>query len=118
MAHEPNPAPELKRLALRTSEATAQGAQAFLRLLPLADRHDSGQARRVAGFLASTYNSEAFPFDLYELRTVDEVIGDDMLLCLDTLRWGRADLHTLVPDGDRRVRAVLEQWGIAWPERS
>ncbi|MBL8302439.1 MAG: hypothetical protein JNM26_06670, partial [Ideonella sp.] len=57
-------------------------------------------------------------FDLYELRTVGKAIGDDMLLCLDALRWGRADPHTLVPDGDRRVRAVLEQSGSAWPERS
>ena len=46
----------------------------------------------------------------------DEAIAGDMLLCIDALRWAQADLHTLVPDGDRRARAVLEQHGLKWPE--
>ena len=39
-----------------------------------------------------------------------------MLLCIDFLRWGQADLYRLVPDGERRVRAVIEKWGLKWPE--
>ena len=39
-----------------------------------------------------------------------------MLLCFDALRWGQSDLNSLVPDGDRRVRAVIDQWGLKWPE--
>ena len=39
-----------------------------------------------------------------------------MLCCLDALRWARADLYTLVPDGDARVRAVIDRWGLRWPE--
>jgi citrate lyase beta subunit len=35
---------------------------------------------------------------------------------VDALRWGHADLHALVPDGDARVRAVIERWGLRWPE--
>ena len=53
-------------------------------------------------FIAATYNGEAFPIVLFELRAVDEAISDDMLLCIDALRWGQSDLHSLVPDGDRR----------------
>lgn len=41
-----------------------------------------------------------------------------MLCCLDALRWGRADLHTLIPDGDARVCAIVESWGLRWPEGS
>lgn len=104
-----------QRIGQRKSEATAKGGQAFLRLLKTAETHETGQVRRIARFLAATYNGEAFPFDLYELRAVDEAIGDDMLLCIDALRWGQADLHTLVPDGDPRVRAVIERWGLTWP---
>ena len=74
------------------------GAQAFARLLNLAEERDSGQIRRIARFLAATYNGQAFPFDLFELRAVDIAIGDDMLCCLDALRWARADLYTLVPE--------------------
>ena len=67
-------------------------------------------------FLAATCNGEAFPFDRFELRVVDEAISDDMLLCLDALRWGQTDLRSLVPDGVRRVRAVIDLWGLKWPE--
>jgi hypothetical protein len=87
---------------LRKGEAAAKDGRAFQRLLQLAETRDSGQVRRVALFIAATYNEEAFPFDLVELRAVDEAIGDDMLLCLDALRWGHSDLHSLVPDGDQR----------------
>ena len=99
-------------LSLRATQA---GAQAFARLLKLAETRDSGQIPRIARFLAATYNGQAFQFDLFELRAVDIAISNDMLCCLDALRWGRADLHTLIPDGDARVRAVIERWGLRWP---
>jgi hypothetical protein len=100
----------------RAQAAQAKAAQAFARLLHLAETRDSGQIRRVALVLAALYNGQAFPLDLYELRAVDVEIGDDMLSCIDALRWARADLHTLVPDGDRRVQAVIAAWGLKWPE--
>ena len=102
----------------RSRAATAVGAQAFARLLCLAEERDSGQIGRVVRFLAATFNGQAFPLDLFELRAVDVAISDDMLQCLDALRWGSADPHTLVPDGDRRVRAVIARWGLRWPEDS
>lgn len=97
-------------------QATQTGAQAFARLLKLAEERDSGQIPRIARFLAATYNGHAFSFDLFELRAVDVAISNDMLCCLNALRWGRADLHTLIPDGDARVRAVIDRWGLRWPE--
>ena len=102
--------------ASRSHDATVNGAQAFARLLALAEQRDSGQIRRVVAFIAATYNGDAFPFDPFELRAVDIAISDDMLRCLDALRWARADLHTLVPDGDARVRAVIASWGLRWPQ--
>ena len=107
---------KIERLRHRSSTATAQGGQAYGRLVHLPETRDSGQIRRIAQFIASTYNGQAFPFDLFELRGLDEAIGDDVLLCLDALRWGQTDLHSLVPDGDRRVRAVIDLWGLKWPE--
>ena len=102
MAHPLDPDDEMQRMVLRKGEATAKGGHAFQRLLQLAETRDSGQVRRVALYIAATYNGESFPFDLFELRAVDEAISDDMLLCIDALRWGQTDLHSLVPDGDRR----------------
>ena len=107
---------EIASFEALSRDATATGAQAFARLLTLAEERDSGQIARVARFVAATYNGAAFPLDPFELRAVDVAIGDDMLRCLDALRWARADLHTLVSDGDARVRAVIARWGLRWPE--
>ena len=107
---------EMESMRLRSSEATAKGGEAFARLLTLAEMRNSGQIPRIAKFIASTYNGDAFPFDLFELRALDIEISDDMLLCIDALRWGRVDLYSLIPDGDKRVKAVIELWGLKWPE--
>lgn len=95
--------------------AQARAAQAYARLLLLAETRDSGQIRRIVQFLASTYNSTAFPWDPFDLRSVDVAISDDMLACLDALRWGKADLHGLVPKGQKRMAAVIDLWGLKWP---
>ena len=67
----------------RAIAAQASAAHAYARLLSLAEDRDSGQARRIARFLASTFNGQAFPLDPYQLRAVDVAIGNDMLCCLD-----------------------------------
>jgi hypothetical protein len=102
--------------AERAAKAQAAAAQAYARLLDLAEKRDSGQIVRIARFLASTFNGQAFPLDPFELRAVDIEISDDMLTCLDALRWAKADLYQLVPDGQRRVMAVIDAWGLKWPE--
>ena len=107
---------ELALQEMRSCDITAAGAHAFARLLRMAEERDSGQIVRIAHFIAATYNGEAFKLDPFELRAVDIAISDDMLHCLDALRWGRADLYTHVPDGDARVRAVIERWGLRWPD--
>ncbi len=97
----------------RAQQVQAKAAQAYLRLVELAERSDTGQARRVARFLASTYNGERYPLDLFELRALDIELSDDALTCIDALRWGRADLYKLLPDGERRIAAVITSWGLA-----
>jgi hypothetical protein len=87
-------------------------------LVELAERSDTGQARRVARFLASTYNGEAYPFDLFDLRVLDVTLSDDALVCIDALRWGRADLYKLLPNGERRIAAVISNWGLDKSEDS
>ena len=99
----------------RSRDATSRGPEAYVRLLTLAEHHDSGQIARVVRFIAATYNGQVFSFDLFDLRTLDVAISDDMLLCLGALRWGVADLYKLVPDGDARVRAVIDRWQLCSP---
>lgn len=70
----------------RSCAAQGAAAQAFGRLLHVAETRDTGQARRIARFLASCYNGEAYPLDVFDLRAVDVEVSDDMLKCLDALR--------------------------------
>ena len=107
---------ELDSFEPRSRDATATGTQAFARLLQLAEQRNSGQIVRVVQFIAATSNGQAFTFDLFDLRALDIEISDDMLRCLDALRWARADLYALVPDGDARVRSVIDRWGLQWPD--
>lgn len=100
----------------RAQKAQAAAAQAYERLLTLTEKSSSGQVRRGAYFVAATFDGQTFPLDLFELRAVDVAIADDMLACLDALRWGRSDLYKLVPDGHSRILRMCEAWGITWPE--
>jgi hypothetical protein len=99
----------MARCTARSQKATPKAERAFARLLKIAEQGDSGQKRRVAAFIAGTFNGRAFPFDLFELRAVDVAISDDMLCCLDALRWARADPYMLVPNGEARVREIVRR---------
>ena len=68
----------------------------------------------IARFIAGTYNGSVYPFDLFQLRELDMEIGDDVIICLEALGWGKADLHKLVPDGQARVENVIRLWEL-WP---
>ena len=117
MTHQANTLTDaLDSFEPRSRDATAIGAQAFAHVLALAGQRNSGQIVCVVRFIAATYNGQAFTFDLFDLRALDIEISHDMLRCLDALRWARADLYTLVRDGDGRVRSVIDHWGLQWPD--
>lgn len=96
----------------RSDTAEAAAVAAYERLLQLAEAGFSGQARTVAQFVAATFDGQSFGFDLFDLRTVDMSIADDMLVCLDALRWGKADLYKLVPDGYSRIVSMCKVRGL------
>jgi hypothetical protein len=112
---DPNDFERLGAWDARARAAQASAAQAYARLLQWAEDSDCGQARTIARFIASTFDGMSFPLDPFDLRSVDVAISDDMLACLDALRWGRADLYKLVPDGRERILAMLKAWGLPWP---
>src|SRR4051812_22738115 len=66
---------EIAACDARSVWATQTGAQAFARLLKLAEERHSGQIQRIARFLAATYNGDAFKLDPFELRAVDIAIS-------------------------------------------
>lgn len=90
---------------------TAQAAQAFNRLLQRATGPDSGQAGRVAAFIATVVGRAKF--DIYELRALDVEISDDVLVCMDAIRWGKVHLTETVPGGLERAEAICREWGYS-----
>ena len=50
--------------------------------------------------------------DLFDLRALDIAVSDDILICMDALRWAKTDLFNLVPDGYKCTERVLHTWGI------
>jgi hypothetical protein len=93
------------------AEREARGLAALERLLPIAAR-DTGQSGRVRNFLLGLYNGQAFPFDLTDLRMLDDAIQEDVLAVLSMDIDGPAvEIHC------RPGARIIEQWAReAWPE--
>lgn len=97
---------------VRARQSLANGGRAFERLLSVAEKKaDTGQAGVVVSFIASVVGLSNF--DLYDLRRLDVDSADDVMACIDTIRWRKAHLADLVPDGWSRARAISADWGFA-----
>lgn len=96
----------------RVPQAQARAALAYRRLVAVAEQRDTGQARHVEKSIAGNVIREAPPFDLFELRALDVSLAGDELACIDALRWAKADLHKLLPDGEHRIAILLTPWGL------
>jgi hypothetical protein len=96
----------------KAGEIQAKAAHGYSRLLSIAESEDTGQAQKIAKFLAATFNSQSFPLDLFEMRNLDFSIRDDMILCIDAHMRANADLYKLVPNGYARVKRVIEKWHL------
>lgn len=96
--------------ARRSNKATVAAAEAFDRLVRFAEASDTGQARWAARFVAAVIGAR--PYDMYDLVALDVAISDDMLLCLDAVRWKRVALADLVPNGRERCIALCKARGL------
>ena len=100
----------------RARQSLAESGQAFERLLSLAEKQvDTGQVSVIASFIASVVGFRLF--DLYALRSLDVEIADDVLTCIDAIRWSKAHLADLVPDGWSRAHAICADWGFSPVQR-
>ncbi|KQP15572.1 BPSL0761 family protein [Pseudorhodoferax sp. Leaf265] len=94
----------------RATTGTAAAARAFERLLSFAERSGTNQTGVVSKFIASVVGWTHF--DLYDLRRLDSPIADDILLCIDGIRWGRCAIPDLLPDGPQRALRVSQSIGF------
>lgn len=93
----------------RTVAARAAGLPALLRLVDVA-LGDTGQSRVCGRLLLGLYNGSAFPFNLVELRLLDQALWQDCMAVLAMDQSPRQEVHQLVENGP----AIWEELKAAW----
>jgi hypothetical protein len=95
-------------------EAIMEGARPALEILETAIRENptTGQAGRLARFLAAIYNGYDYSFDLTELRALDTRLAN---ACLDYLNYDRLckrEVHHHLSGGDRELQRWIENYRV------
>lgn len=93
------------------NERHQQGQAALKRLMVVAEGH-SGQCRFIARFLLGLYNGDRFPFDLTDLRCIDQDLFDDCMMVLVMDSQPKQEVHLYFENGGARFEALAEQWGV------
>lgn len=96
--------------------ASALGAQSFHRLLLVAEgredeiglRVSGNDAAAVAAFISDLAGDIAFHF--VDLRCLKHDLDEDIIRCIDAIRWAKQDLYNSVPDGFIRSCEVVKVW--------
>lgn len=89
-----------------------RGAAALQRLFTVANGH-SGQCRYIARFLLGLYNGTRFPFDLTDLRAIDDALFEDCMVVLRMdARLTRREVHLYVEGGGKAFERLVKDWGV------
>lgn len=90
-----------------------EGKAALFRLYEIA-QGDTGQSRVIARFLVGLYNGSAYPFDLTDLRTIDDKLFEDCMTLLHMdARHCVQEVHNYFDDGSRRWKKLISDWNLA-----
>jgi len=92
-------------------KAIATGVPALERLMEIAERNASGQARYISLFLLGLYNGPRFPFDLTNLRAIDGSLQDDCLAVLEMdAKACLQEVHEYFTNGDIRFEKFAKRF--------
>lgn len=114
-----NPSPEsleslafLDRVRQQRQQQAARiekGVPALQRLLALAEQ-DSGGSRVAAGLLLGLYNGARFPFDLTDLRVLDDANHADAMAVIVMDHHCEREVHRYFVDGSERFERLAKRW--------
>ncbi|MCR6481063.1 hypothetical protein NU688_33235 [Variovorax sp. ZS18.2.2] len=89
-----------------------RGAAALQRLFKVA-LGSTDQCRYIASFLLGLYNGMRFPFDLTDLRAIDNDLFED---CMTVLRMDarvtRQEVHLYFENGGQAFEQLAKDWGV------
>lgn len=93
----------------RRASAEQNGLPALTRLIEVA-RRNTGQSQVCGRFLLGLYNGYAFPFNMTNLRRLDESLWDDCISVLKLDQRPKREIHLQLDDGP----SVWEELKTAW----
>lgn len=85
------------------------GEEALHRLLPIA-QDDTGQSGKVAGFLLGLYNGPRFPYDMTNLRAVDQEVFEDCMAVLRMDSMPQKEVHEYFENGGKIFEKLAKEW--------
>lgn len=95
-----------------SQDVKESGKAALFRLYEFA-QGDTGQCRTIVWFLVGLYNGSAYPFDLTELRGIDDALFED---CMAVLRMDARhcvqEVHEYFEDGNRKWKQMISEWHL------
>ena len=94
----------------RRTAAEEAGLPALHRLVEVAKR-GTGQSRICGRFLLALYNSRTFPFDMSDLRSLDQALWEDCMSVLRLDQRPRDEVHNLVDNGFTIWEELKAVWG-------
>jgi hypothetical protein len=96
------------------TEAIIERARDALETIERAIREHptTGQAGRLVRFLAGVYNGSDYPFDLTELRALDDELANACLDYLNYDRLGKREVHHHLAGGDRALHRWMKDYRI------
>lgn len=92
-------------------ETLRVGVEALRRLMRVA-QSDTGQSRRVAGFLLCLFNGSRFPYDITDMRGLDLQLFDDCVAVLKMDYSPEQEVHKYFPDGGELFERLAHDWNI------
>lgn len=99
--------------AIRQRAADRNQGIASLRELVRVAQRDSGQCRYIARFLAGLYNGPRFPFDLTDLRAIDDHLWEHCMAVLRLDRHPEKEVHGYFVDGsDLWENHIIKEWDL------
>lgn len=100
----------LQEMLEKRNSRQTDGVGALRRLLKVA-MGDTGQSGVCARLLLGLYNGHAHPFNLIDLRRLDESLHQDCLTVLAMDYMPVQEVHCYFKDGDRIWRELASNWG-------
>jgi len=99
--------------AIRARAADEKQGIASLRELAEVAQRDSGQCRRIAAFLAGCYNGPRFPFDLTDLRAIDDELFEHCMAVLRLDHRAKKEVHRYFDDGSELWETrIINAWQL------